>query len=147
MRRRAWVRIDECPMALAAEIVGDRWVLLVLRESAYGVVRFDDMLSDLGAPRSVLTQRLKRMVGHGLLERQAYREPGERQRYAYVLTEKGRGLLLALAALADWGETHLLSTESPVVIKKHAGGARLRAGLVDRAGRRVALEDATLTRP
>ncbi len=139
--------IDQCPMALAAEIVGDRWVLLVLRECAYGVVRFDDMLGDLGAPRSVLTQRLKRMVAHGLLDREPYREPGERQRYAYVLTDKGRDLLLALAALADWGEAHLLSTESPVVIKKRRGGARLRAGLVDRAGRGVALEDATLARP
>ena len=66
-------------MAKSADIVGDRLVLLILREAFYGVQRFDDMLQDLGAPKSVLTDRLKRMINHGLLERFEYQEKGARK--------------------------------------------------------------------
>jgi len=95
-------------MALAAQLLGDKWTLLVLREAFYGVQRYDDMLQDLGAPRATLTNRLTKLVAAGILNKQAYQETGDRERFGYQLTDAGRDLANTLIALTEWGETHLL---------------------------------------
>ncbi|MCG8691817.1 MAG: helix-turn-helix transcriptional regulator [Minwuiales bacterium] len=133
-------------MALAAEIFGDRWTLLILREAFYGVQRYDDMRADLGAPRSMLTDRLGKLVERGLMERRPYREPGSRTRDAYVLTERGRGLALTLLALTQWGEEHVIGGPAPVEIVERKTGRPLRVDLVDEDGRIVDLSAATLAR-
>ena len=104
MRQRALVPKADCPLALAAEVVADRWTMLILREAFYGVRRYDDMLADLGAPRSTLTDRLAKLVKHGLLTRQAYKEQGDRERKAYILSPKGAALATTLVALTQWGD-------------------------------------------
>ena len=101
------VPIAECALARAIRTIGDGWTLLILREALCGVERFDAMHDDLGIPRSVLAERLSKLVAEGILEQRPYREPGRRQRNGYVLTEKGRALTPALAALREWAETHL----------------------------------------
>lgn len=121
-------------MAQAAEILGDRWTLLILREAFYGVVRYDDMLADLGAPRSMLTDRLAKLVDRGLMTRAPYQEPGARTRQAYVLTETGQALGLTLIALSQWGEAALLDDPAPVEFVDKETGAALRLGLLDEAG-------------
>ena len=126
-------------MAQAAEIIGDRWTLLILREAFYGVVRYDDMLADLGAPRSMLTDRLAKLVDRGLMTRAPYQEPGARTRQAYVLTEMGRSLGLTLIALSQWGEANLLDHPAPVEFVHRESGAVLRLGLLDDAGSSVSL--------
>ena len=132
-------------MALASEILGDRWTLLVLREAFYGVQRYDDMLADLGAPRSTLTDRLAKLVERGIMTRRAYQEPGTRTRHAYVLTEAGRALALTLLALAQWGEDHVLHGPAPVEIVERSSGRPLRVELVDENGRVADLKDAMLS--
>ena len=132
-------------MALAAEILGDRWTLLVLREAFYGVQRYDDMLADLGAPRSTLTDRLAKLVERGIMTRRAYQEPGARTRHAYVLTEAGRALALTLLALTQWGEDHVLHGPAPVEIVERSTGRPLRVELVDENGRITDLKDAMLS--
>lgn len=112
--RTAPVDLTDCPMARAANLLGDRWVLLILREAFYGVTRFDDMRADMGVSRAVLSERLSRLVQTGILTRKDYREPGQRARAAYVLTQKGRALAPVLIALSQWGETHLTEGQSPV---------------------------------
>lgn len=131
-------------MALAAEILGDRWTLLILREAFYGVQRYDDMREDLGAPRSTLTDRLARLVELGVFERATYREEGSRGREAYVLTARGRDLALTLLALTQWGEDHVLNKPAPVEIIDRRNGTPLRVELVNDKGRKVALHNATL---
>jgi DNA-binding HxlR family transcriptional regulator len=143
IRRRAPVAIDVCPLALAVERIGDRWSLLILREAFYGVMRYDDIRADLGIPRSVLTDRLNRLVDHGLLERRAYREAGERQRLAYALTTAGRDLAVGFAALTLWADRHVLGGRGPVDIVDAETGGRLEAALVDADGRAVPAERAT----
>lgn len=133
-------------MALAAEIIGDRWTLLILREAFYGVQRYDDMLADLGAPRSMLTDRLRKLVDCQLLQRRAYQEPGERKRYAYVLTEKGQGLALTLLALTQWGEEYVLDGNAPVKVVDKNTGQKLCVKLVDEAGQLVELNTAVLAK-
>ena len=132
-------------MAIASEILGDRWTLLVLREAFYGVQRYDDMLADLGAPRSTLTDRLAKLVERGIMTRRAYQEPGARTRHAYVLTEAGRALALTLLALTQWGEDHVIHGPAPVEIVERSTGRPLRVELVDENGRVTDLKDATLS--
>lgn len=132
-------------MARAADLLGDRWVLLVLREAFYGVVRYDDMRTDLDISRSTLTTKLDLLIDHGVLQRRPYREPGSRTRNAYVLTDAGRELALTLHALSGWGEDHLLDGASPVVLTDRRTGQRLHLELMDEDGRTVPLLDATLT--
>lgn len=131
-------------MAMAAEILGDRWTLLILREAFYGVQRYDDMRADLGAPRSMLTDRLAKLVEMGLLERRPYREPGKRTREAYALSDAGRGLALTLMALTQWGETYVLKGPAPVEVVDCKTGRPLRVALVDEKGRPAKLENAVL---
>lgn len=132
-------------MALAAEILGDRWTLLILREAFYGVQRYDDMLADLGAPRSMLTDRLGKLVDCGLMARRPYQEPGARTRHAYVLTDAGKSLALTLLALAQWGEEHILNAPAPVEIVDKTSGHPLRVALVTENGDIADLRSARLS--
>lgn len=132
-------------MALAAEILGDRWTLLILREAFYGVQRYDDMLADLGAPRSMLTDRLGKLVAHGLMTRRPYQEPGARTRHAYVLTDAGMSLALTLLALTQWGEEHILNAPAPVEIIDKTSGHPLRVALVNEVGEITDLRSARLS--
>jgi DNA-binding HxlR family transcriptional regulator len=104
---RSPVPLAECALARAIRTIGDGWSLLILREALCGVERFDAMCEDLAIPRSVLADRLARLVEAGILEQTTYREPGQRSRKAYILSEKGRALIPALVALRAWAEDHL----------------------------------------
>lgn len=106
-----------CSIARTVDLVGDWWTPLVLREAFYGTTRFDDFERVLGIGRNVLTQRLKRLVEAGILERVAYQQ--NPPRYDYVPTEKGRDLFPVLAAIARWGDRWLASDDGPPVVLHH----------------------------
>lgn len=106
-----------CSIARSVDLLGDWWTPLVLREAFLGVRRFDDMQRSLGIGRNVLTQRLKRLVDEGMLDRVRYQEKPDR--YEYVLTEKGRDFYPVLAAMAAWGDQWLSGDEGPPVIFHH----------------------------
>ena len=91
-----------CPVASTLEVVGERWTLLIVRDILAGLCRFDQLQASLGIARNVLAGRLSRLVEEGILERVPYskRPP----RHEYRLTEKGRELEPALAALRRWGD-------------------------------------------
>ncbi|MGW9350632.1 winged helix-turn-helix transcriptional regulator [Nocardiopsis flavescens] len=91
-----------CPIARGLDVLGDPWVVVVLREVFTGNTRFDGLRSALGIADTVLSSRLARMVEHGLLERRPYKEGG-RTRREYALTERGEATLPVLHALARWG--------------------------------------------
>jgi len=133
-------------MARSADIIGDRVVLLILREAFYGVHRFDDMLQDLNTPKSVLTDRLKRMISHGLLERFEYREDGARKRFAYRLTKKGRALAPVIVAIKEWGEGFELDAPSSIGIQHKENGKWLRLLPVDSDGSAVDWADVALAK-
>lgn len=103
--------LDNCTIARAMAILGERWTVVVLREVFTGVRRFDDMRERTGIPRQVLTNRLARLVEEGLLRREPYREPGARQRHEYRLTDKGLDLWPMLVALLAWGDRYLADPE------------------------------------
>ena len=100
---------QNCSIARALEVVGERWTLLIVRDVLLGLRRFDELQGSLGIARNVLADRLNRLVEEGILDRVLYSERPER--YEYRLTEKGRELNIALTALRQWGDKHL--TDDP----------------------------------
>ncbi len=141
IRRKAPIPLKDCGVFLAADLIGDRWVLLILREAFYGVVRFDDIQQDLQIPRAVLTSRLKRLVDTGLLDKQPYREPGSRQRYAYTLTAKGQSLAPVIIAMMQWGDEQLRDDPAPLAVVHAKTGKPLTVALVESDTITVAIKD------
>jgi DNA-binding HxlR family transcriptional regulator len=95
---------QDCSLARALGVVGERWTLLIVRDAFYGVRRFSDFQAHLDIPRTVLADRLSGLVEHGVLERR--RDPERAGRHVYELTEAGRELWPALYALLVWGDRH-----------------------------------------
>jgi len=129
------------PLAAALALVGDRWTFLVVRELGLGEDRFEGLLSRTGAPRAVLTGRLKDLVEHRLVETLDYQEPRRRTRQRYVLTEAGRALKPVLAALAAWGEDHAEAAPAELVERHRGCGVRVTPRLVCECGRLPDLPD------
>ena len=116
----AW-STDNCTVSRAMEVIGERWTLVVLREVFTGVRRFEDMRRHTGIPRQVLTDRLTLLVEAGVLRRVPYREPGQRERQEYRLTDKGFDLYPVLVAVRAWGDRYLAGPEGSPVEFEHAG--------------------------
>jgi len=102
---------------IAADLVGDRWTILILREAFYGVRRYGEMARNLGIARNVLASRLKGLVAGGLLERRLYRSDPDW--YEYVLTEAGRDLYGAILAVLHWADTHVPSQGEQLLHLRH----------------------------
>ena len=94
-----------CPIARSLDLVGDPWVLLILREAFTGTRRFEKFRDHLAIADNVLSKRLQGMVDGGLLERVVYRGE-QRTHHEYVLTDAARELLPLLHTLAIWGQRH-----------------------------------------
>ncbi|WP_394433733.1 winged helix-turn-helix transcriptional regulator [Streptomyces sp. SGAir0957] len=92
---------QECAIARALEIVGERWTLLVVRDALYGVRRYNDFLVHLGIPRAVLASRLQALTAAGVLDKRRYQDAPPRDEY--VVTERGRELWPVLRSLGAWG--------------------------------------------
>jgi DNA-binding HxlR family transcriptional regulator len=99
-----------CPIGRAADLLGDRWTLLILRNATVGMTRFDEFKSDLGIADNILSARLGRLVDAGVLARVPYRDNG-RTRHEYRLTESGTDVLPLLHALWRWGQRYTDSSE------------------------------------
>ena len=95
---------QNCSIARALEVLGDRWTILVMRDAFMRVRRFDDFQRNLGVARNVLTDRLGRLVEEGILIRVPYQE--RPARFEYRLTEKGLDLWPIMIALLQWGDRH-----------------------------------------
>jgi DNA-binding HxlR family transcriptional regulator len=109
----------------AADVLGDRWRILVLREAFYGVRRYGEMVRNLGIARNVLASRLKRLVADGLLERRRYRTDPDW--YEYVLTDSGRDLYGTIIAALQWADAHLPSTQEQLHLRHTPCGERVHA--------------------
>jgi DNA-binding HxlR family transcriptional regulator len=105
--------VDNCTIQRSLEVMGDRWSLIVLREVLQGIRRFDDMTVRTAIPRQVLAARLRRLVQDGILRKVPYREPGQRERHEYRLTDKGLDLYPVLIALQEWGNRYLADPAGP----------------------------------
>jgi DNA-binding HxlR family transcriptional regulator len=118
---------QNCSIARALEVVGERWTLLIVRDVFLGVRRFDQLQGSLGIARNVLTDRLNRLVEEGILERVPYREGSQRREYR--LTDKGRELNIALTGLRQWGDKYL-SEKPPRLLRRKTDKRPVVAALV-----------------
>ncbi|MFF3486678.1 winged helix-turn-helix transcriptional regulator [Streptomyces sp. NPDC002701] len=114
-----------CSIARTLAVVGEKYSPLVLREVSLGATRFDQLVRNIGAPRDVLTTRLKRLVDAGLLAKVAYSE--KPPRYEYRPTRAGLDLEPVLLTLMAWGDRHLSDGDRPMVLE-HVGGPGPGAG-------------------
>ncbi len=90
-----------CPIARGALRTGDMWSMMILRDAALGITRFDDFRRRLGIAPNILTRRLTALVADGVLEKQRYSEKPPRDEY--LLTACGRDFVPVLNALGAWG--------------------------------------------
>jgi DNA-binding HxlR family transcriptional regulator len=123
----------------AAEVVGDKWVMMIIRDAIIGVTRFADLRRRLGCSAPVLSNRLRRMVAEGILEPVPYRDPGQRTRYEYKLTAKGSELFHALAAIMQWGDKYMCEPGGGAFVVRHSG-----CGCVTRTASYCELDDAAI---
>ena len=131
--RGAWAA-DRCTIAKALDVVSTRSAFLILREAFYGTTRFDDFAARARISEPVAAARLRELVQEGLLEREDYREPGQRTRQRYRLTAKGADLFPALAALMQWGASWLDNRGGPVELRHRDCGEPVAVELRCAAG-------------
>lgn len=99
-----------CPVARTVDLVGDRWSLLIVRDAMDGAATFTEFQQRLGIARNILTDRLRRLVDHGILATTT--APGGK-RHSYRLTEAGQDLFTLVVALRQWGERHAFTAGEP----------------------------------
>ena len=94
-----------CSIARSLSVIGDGWSLMLVRDAFYGRRRFSDFVSYTGAQKTVVSDRLKRLVAAGIFERVEYQQ--HPSRHEYRLTEQGRDLTGVMLALSAWGDRWL----------------------------------------
>ena len=108
----------ECGISAALEVVGERWSFLILRGAFNGLRHFEEFQTNLGIARNILSNRLGRLVEHGILRRDP--DPADRRKVTYRLTDKGRDLLPVLLSLRQWGERWISGLPSnPVLVDRY----------------------------
>jgi DNA-binding HxlR family transcriptional regulator len=108
---------QNCSIARALEVLGDRWTILVMRDAFMRVRRFDDFQRNLGVARNVLTDRLGRLVEEGILQRVRYQD--RPARFEYRLTDKGLELWPVMMTLLQWGDRYYAASDGPPVSVRH----------------------------
>jgi DNA-binding HxlR family transcriptional regulator len=141
--RAGWTA-DRCTIAGTLAVIPTRSTFLILREAFYGTSRFDDFAERAGISEPVTAARLRDLVADGLLEREDYREPGQRTRQRYRLTDKGADLFPALAALMQWGDRWLDRHGGPVELRHRDCGRPVTVELRCAAGHTVDPDDLDL---
>ena len=144
--KRTSLEGNVCAVARTLDVIGDWWSLLIIRDALGGLRRFSEFQRSLGAAKNILTVRLKTLVDHGILkvvpasDGSAYNE--------YVLTDKGRALLPALVALAQWGSEYLFDEheECNVPVDSKQGEPLKKLALVAQNGRKLKPTEVSMTR-
>jgi DNA-binding HxlR family transcriptional regulator len=135
---------DGCTIAKALDVIPTRSAFLILREAFYGTTRFDDFAQRVGISEPVTAARLRELVENGLLEREDYREPGQRTRQHYRLTNMGADLFPALVALMQWGDRWLDDRGGPVQLRHRDCGEPVAVELRCAAGHDVGPDELDL---
>ena len=138
--RSAWTA-DRCTIAKTLEVLSTRSARLIMREAFYGTTRFDDFAERVGISQPVAAARLRELVDEGLLEREDYREPGQRRRQQYRLTPKGADLFPVLVALMHWGDRWLDDRGGPVELLHRDCGEPVGLSLHCAAGHEVGTDE------
>ncbi|RHW22815.1 transcriptional regulator [Nocardioides immobilis] len=110
-----------CSVARTLELVGAKWTLLAVRELLLGNHRFDEIARFTGAPRDILTTRLRTLETEGLLTRVQYQD--RPPRFEYHLTKLGLSLAPIVEVMREFGDRHLAGEAGPPMTFRHTCGA------------------------
>lgn len=135
---------DRCGIDRTMQLIGNRTAMLLLREVFYGATRFDSLHKRVGVTEAVAAQRLKELVAAGVLVKEPYRDPGQRTRHQYVLTEAGHALLPVVIGLLEWGGRYLPTEHSTPRVAHAACGEPVHIQMRCEAGHVVTEEDLML---
>jgi DNA-binding HxlR family transcriptional regulator len=116
---------QSCGLPAALEVMGERWSFMILRAAFNGLHHFEEFLGVLGIARNILSNRLARLVEHGIMKREPL--PDDRRKIEYRLTEKGLDLLPAMLALRQWGEKYGVGVPSNPVLCDSRDGVPIAA--------------------
>ena len=105
--RDAWSAVGECPIEKTMALLGTKSAMLIMREAYYGTTRFEDFWRRVGITKAAAAARLTELVDAGLLQRRPYKEPGQRSRDEYALTDAGLDFMPVVWAMFEWGRRHL----------------------------------------
>jgi DNA-binding HxlR family transcriptional regulator len=146
--RASEIAEQRCSIARPAALLGDRWTLVILRQAFNGIKRFEDFQETLGISRSLLSERLGRLVEAGVLRREPYKD-SVRTRDRYRLTEMGLDLYPVLMALRQWGDRYLANEDyAPVDIRhRDCGGEPALELRCSKCGEEVGARDAEVRSP
>ncbi len=129
---------QNCSIARALELFGDRWSLLILRDALFrGFSRYGEFQQSLDIATNVLAERLARFVREGVFDC----DDG-----AYLPTQKARDVAPALIALTQWGDTWAAPEGAPIIYRTEAG-VDLHISIRDRRGRTVVPSATIVARP
>lgn len=105
----------DCSLARVSHIIGDGWSPLIIRDIANGIEIFSDLQEGLSISKNTLTQRLTSLIDHKILERKLYQK--HPPRYRYLLTERGKELVVALLALSAWSDKWIFDGNPPYRVR------------------------------
>jgi DNA-binding HxlR family transcriptional regulator len=131
-----------CSIAGVLEAIGDRWAVLILRDLSLGLSRYEDLRRSTDVTHATLSERLRHLADNGLIERRQYQINPER--YEYVLTPKGRDLILVIQAMAQVGDKWAAAGDAgpPLQFVDQKTGHQVKLAMVDTAtGQRVRARD------
>ncbi|MFC4741781.1 winged helix-turn-helix transcriptional regulator [Gordonia hankookensis] len=134
--RDSWEATD-CSIAKALDLVGTRSAMLILREAFYGATRFDQFARRVGITDAVASTRLRELTEAGIFEKVPYREPGQRARNEYLLTQMGRDLLPVVLGLLQWGNQYLQPQGAPLRLTDSESGEPVIVDVRTRSGDEV----------
>ena len=130
-----------CPIPAAVDLIGEKWAFLILRGAFNGLHHFEEFQAGLGIARNILSDRLSKMVGGGILERSP--DPADKRRVIYSLTPKGEGLLPVVLALRQWGEQWGYGSMDIVLADRRDGRPVRKMCVQAHDGRELSLGDLT----
>lgn len=133
-----------CTVARTVGTVGDPWTLMILKELFLRNRRFDEIQSMTGISPHLLSVRIRKLEGAGIVLRRAYSE--HPKRYEYHLTKKGIDLWPVIIALKEWGERwHEWPSGVPLKLRHRSCGQEMQLKLTcSSCGDGVGPRDVTL---
>lgn len=131
-----------CSIAGVLDALGDRWALLIMRDISLGLSRYEDLRKSTDVTHATLSDRLKHLEAHGLIERRRYQTGPER--FEYLLTRKGWDIVLVIQALAQVGDKWEVTGAGgpPLKFVNRNSGRPVKVALIDeKSGETVRLRD------
>jgi DNA-binding HxlR family transcriptional regulator len=123
-----------CSLAQTLSVIGEHWTMLIIRDAFFGLRRFDQFQKSLGIARNVLSDRLKKLVQTGVLEKTE--GPGHPE---YRLTEKGLALQPIMIAMTQWGDRYMPHPDGKRLsfVDRESGKPIKPVGVYAASGRRL----------